>query len=668
MIRRTSIFASSLLLAAFISICASCGGGGGDSDSEDGSANSNITAVWANDGGDKVTKDEGRASTDSSAVANSVWDGEKVQIFGAKNEVVAFNLILEVASDGTAASNVSVSFDTLTSSDDTTISSSSVSGDDVFDWTSRNIELFFVRYLQIKGLSSNLFYDTYDERHIPERLRRSWSGDGEGSGTWSDRTDHDKYYPDIAVPLELVNEFGISAGENQSIWVDIFIPKTVTAGTYSGTVSILEGGSTTHEIPVELTVKDFTLPDTPSSKTMLAIGYEDINDRYLGTEYPSTESDLTSSQLIRDRHFLMAHRHKISVVDSNGDTDWEQDRPRPEWEARLDGSLFTSDNGYDGPGISVGNDIFAIGLYGSWGWQGDGQSAMNQHTNSWVDWFDQNSPNTTYFLYLTDEPDSSGYAEVEQWAGWINSNGGSGSRLKSFATVSLPTALQNMPSLDIVASWTGLGVTSQWDSAYTQISNASGKNFYMYNSLRPTTGSYATEDDGIALRQLPWGQYKKGIERWFYWESTYYNNYQGNTGQTNVFQTAMTFGDFDSTDESTGETGFNYNNGDGVLFYPGTDLRYTDDSYGVSGPIASLRLKHWRRGIQDVDYLTMAAEINPSRVQTIVEQIAPTVLWECGVDDPSDPTYVLMDISWSNDPDIWEAARAELASIIEGGS
>ena len=32
------------------------------------------------------------------------------------------------------------------------------------------------------------------------------------------------------------------------------------------------------------------------------------------------------------------------------------------------------------------------------------------------------------------------------------------------------------------------------------------------------------------------------------------------------------------------------------------------------GPFASLRLKLWRRGIQDVDYLTLAAAINPSAV------------------------------------------------------
>ena len=117
-----------------------------------------------------------------------------------------------------------------------------------------------------------------------------------------------------------------------------------------------------------------------------------------------------------------------------------------------------------------------------------------------------------------------------------------------------------------------------------------------------------------------------------------------------------------------GETGWNYLNGDGVLFYPGTDTRYPEDNYGVQGPFASLRLKHWRRGIQDVDYLAMATAIDPARTSQIINSVIPRVLWEVGVTDPEDPTWVLTDISWSTDPDVWEKARVELANIIESAS
>jgi hypothetical protein len=115
-------------------------------------------------------------------------------------------------------------------------------------------------------------------------------------------------------------------------------------------------------------------------------------------------------------------------------------------------------------------------------------------------------------------------------------------------------------------------------------------------------------------------------------------------------------------------TGWNASNGDGVLFYPGTDKIFTGQSLGISGPIASIRLKLWRRGIQDVDYLALASQINPAAVETLVQSMVPKVMWEVGVSDPTDPTWVTEPISWSTDPDKWEAARRQLADIIVAGS
>src|SRR5262249_28385593 len=154
-------------------------------------------------------------------VINQVWDGTKVHVFGARNEVVSFNLILEAQSK--AATNVTVEFSYLAEPSGETISAQPAIGNEVFDWTRRPIELFYVRYLQIKGLS-HFGYGHYDERHIPARLQRPWVGQGRGMGLWTDRPDHDKFYPDIAVPLELVPNFNIAAGQNQSIWIDIYIP------------------------------------------------------------------------------------------------------------------------------------------------------------------------------------------------------------------------------------------------------------------------------------------------------------------------------------------------------------------------------------------------------------------------------------------------------------
>ncbi|MFA5976377.1 MAG: putative Ig domain-containing protein [Elusimicrobiota bacterium] len=613
-----------------------------------GLANAAISAIWANNGEDKVTQDDLRA-TQGKTVTNSAWNGTTISLFGARNEVVAFNVILEAGSS--AASNVTVSFNSLSGPSGTTITSSAATGDGVFNWVGRNIELFYVRYLRINGLSI-VSYQTYDERHIPQRMRRPWSGNGSGSGSWTDRPDHNKYYPDIAVPLELAPSFSIASGSNQSIWADIYIPKSSPAGTYSGNFVVKEGGVTVGTIPVQLTVYNFTLPDTPSSKTMLFYSAGNIDTRYGASG--------SQSVLLRDRHYLLAHRHKISLF---GDDNCS-DQPCAESIPRLDGSLFTATNGYNGPGVNTGSNIYSIGTYGSWGWQSGTETDMRNHTNAWATWFNQNSPTTDYFLYLIDESDN--YSQIQTWAQWILNNPGVGRQVRSFATMDLTSAASQTPSLDIPTSTGNIGITSQWQPLVDQYTNDARKRFYLYNGYRPYIGSTATEDDGVALRARAWGQYKKNINRWFNWESTYYNNYQGGTGETDVFQTAQAFGGTPSSDSVLGQTGWNYGNGEGVLFYPGTDKVYTSSSYGVNGPFASLRLKYWRRGIQDVDYLTMAAAVNPQATQTIVNQIVPKVLWEYGVDNPSDPTYVLTDISWSTNPDAWEAARLQLANIISG--
>src|SRR3954470_9909206 len=108
----------------------------------------NISGVWANEGGDKVSQDELRATNHTENVTgkviNRAWDGTTVLVSGARNEVVSFNLVLEAAQ--ASANNVTVSFDTLTGPNGSIIQSAPASGNEVFKWVNRPIELFYTRY------------------------------------------------------------------------------------------------------------------------------------------------------------------------------------------------------------------------------------------------------------------------------------------------------------------------------------------------------------------------------------------------------------------------------------------------------------------------------------------------------------------------------------------
>lgn len=621
-----------------------------------------IRAVWANDGGEKIYQEERPALERRGDVINSVWDGERISLFGAANETVSFALILETGAR--AAEAVEVTLARLEGRHGAVISSRAPKDTPYFP----DIELFHVGYLQLKGLSKGLAWDTYDERHLPRKCRRPHDADGEGRGGWRDRPCADRHIPDIAVPLALTTPFSIAAGRSQTLWVDIYIPKDAKPGRYRGEVVVSEKGKRVWRLPVTLEVLPFVLPDRPTARTMLAITTEDIAERYLGNAYPDPGTPAHRKlQRIIDRHYQLAHRHRISLVEGY--------TPLPLMDRlmlpRLDGSLFTAARGYRGPGEGVGNNVYAVGLFGFWPWKSGDRNAMWRHADAWVEWFRKRglTDSTEFFLYLDDESKNS--RQLERWARWLRENPGPGHALPSMATVDLLVAAREIPSLSIVATLADFGLRDRRERAARRILDDPERKLYLYNGRRPATGSFALEDDGTALRQLAWAQYKKGIDRWFYWNATYYNNTQCNDGRsdvaTDVYRQARTFGCRKGGDPLLGERGYNYFNGDGVLFYPGTDRRFPASAPSTAWPVPSLRLKQWRRGLQDVEYLALAEAVDPAATRRILQRMVPKVLWEYGVTSRRDPTWVRADISWPDEPDAWEEARRALAAIIVAG-
>jgi hypothetical protein len=342
-----------------------------------------INAVWANDGGDKVTQDELRASN-GAAVSNSLWNGSAITLFGAMNEIVNFNLILEASTS--TATGVGVTISNLTGPGGSQIRYASRSTGNLFDWTTTEIEVFYVGYLQILGLSS--FGGVLAGFQEPTFPARAQCPPPEPAGcAWTDRAVANKFYPDIAVPIELVPSFNIAAGNNQSIWVDVYIPKMIPAGIYTGTVTISENGMITHTVPIRLKVKNFTLPDSPSSKTMLYSDAADLSPRY---------GDATALQALQNEML-------VAMIDGdNMYAGWTVGAPAAQWLPILDGSAFTAANGYAGPGAGTGNGVYSIGTYGLLT-SGTTQSAFTTNFNNWEAWFEANSPATERFVYLCDE-------------------------------------------------------------------------------------------------------------------------------------------------------------------------------------------------------------------------------------------------------------------------
>jgi hypothetical protein len=649
-------------------------------------AQAGISAVWANDGGDKVLREERRASgglviAPAHGVVNAVWDGKQINLFGARNEVIGFNLVIE---SEMGARGVTVAIDRLDGPDGASITTRPARKDEVFDYRGRNIELFHLRYLTIKGLSV-MDYELNDERWTPSKMRRpfevarwgqTWrASPAKGKESFDHRPGANKSFPEIAVPLEVEPSFAVPAGGNQSIWTDIYIPKTTAPGVYKGTILVGEEGGPERPIAVSLSVRSFTLPDTPSAIATASIDHYDIAERWFGIDQRFTDPGSRlwpRVALVIDRYMQMLRRHGvITMRDESGGVS----PPRPEGIARIKGTMYSEAKGYDGPGKDTGDAFYFIAPYGSWKWNDKGQREFNAMSDAWMAWFAANAPATQKALYLTDEPNLTDAAQAAKINGWLDklaANPGPGHSLPTILTAGLHQIREKVPRVSMAFNWYAVADTLPHQKLVDEhLKAATGNQVWQYNGKRPASGSFAIEDDGTAPRMLPWAAYKKGIAGWFNWSASYYYDYQNGAGRTDVWRQAKTFGNPPKPDVANGQTSGTYANGEGILQYPGVDVIFPDaGAPGLNGPVASLRLKLWRRGIQDHDYLALAMQKDPAATRALVERMVPKVLWEVGVLNPRDPSYQLGGqgdgIGWSINPDDWEGARRQLADIIEG--
>ena len=177
--------------------------------------------VWALPGIVKLSPEKpeamfGDMSADGDpSFANAVWDGKAIKLFGARGEYVSCQLCIEdLAAEPLTA--VKVSPQELKGPDGAVIGGA-------------DIELF-----------------------------RNWYAQN-GKSQWQ---------PAYCVPLDHGAAFQIPdpqrklpKQQNQTIYVDIFIPKNAKPGDYQGKMSVEAAGVEPIVIPVQLAVFDFVLPD-----------------------------------------------------------------------------------------------------------------------------------------------------------------------------------------------------------------------------------------------------------------------------------------------------------------------------------------------------------------------------------------------------------------------
>ena len=84
----------------------------------------------------------------------------------------------------------------------------------------------------------------------------------------------DGYYPDALIPISYIKSAGedvIAAGENQGFWLNVSVPVDAAPGDYSAALTFSYNGGKSEQIPVKLTVYDFTLDSVPTFHTSFSI-------------------------------------------------------------------------------------------------------------------------------------------------------------------------------------------------------------------------------------------------------------------------------------------------------------------------------------------------------------------------------------------------------------
>jgi hypothetical protein len=81
------------------------------------------------------------------------------------------------------------------------------------------------------------------------------------------------WYPDPLPPYD--GPFAASAGENHPLWITVRVPHDAAPGLYRGEIELSADGWAC-AVPVELTVRSFTLPDQPSVRSSFGLPTGDI--------------------------------------------------------------------------------------------------------------------------------------------------------------------------------------------------------------------------------------------------------------------------------------------------------------------------------------------------------------------------------------------------------
>ena len=564
--------------------------------------------AWVVDDGEKIRRDE-IGTPFEQGEQNPVWKpGEPARLFAMRNESVALQVVVEA--DALPLDSVTVDLPALEGPDGAKLADAAPER----------------RFKKGAPARTGGHIERFVE-HFAEVRRASGGKASGGSAGWEPGAGPAPLawvgpVPDALIPVDSAPQWSpypmtIAPRSNGIVWIDLNVPRDQPTGLYRGTIAVHAGEKGLAEIPVELDVVDATLPDRTVG-TALYYDAEQLRER-VG---PRAERSL----------WTLLHAHRITPLhDATSARDVDRQFPA------LSGAAYTRDEGYAGPAPAMGDGLLALGAHGSFGAPDEAMLAKVRAVAARVSEL-KLFGSTEVVFYAADDMCSS-----DRGAGWSTLLHGAGdpdlARLRVAWTC---TQDPNAQPVDVPI------LRAAFDPVQSAAARAHGKQTWVHDGVLPRTGTFLLDADAVSPRVNGWLSAIHRIPRWAYWDSTHWSASRGDE-PLDPFAAVEVRGDDDS-----------WANGDGILLYPGSQrVDFAEHSIGVDGVLPSIRLKNWRRGIEDAGYLQMARERDPARADAVARWLVPGAFGDARTGEPA---------SWGERGKPFFDARRALLAIAVGSA
>lgn len=426
--------------------------------------------------------------------------------------------------------------------------------------------------------------------------------------------------------------FDVAPGQNQPLWIDVSVPRDAPAGEYRGVFHVKASGAKA-ETPVTLTVWDFALPDGPTHRNHFG-GFSGVA-RLFGVERNSERFRQIEQRYCQA---MAEHRlnppipsHLLPEVQKDGSLAITPERHQAlkKFLEELHVTDFEIPRSPFGqlPHSTQRPDYNTIAP--------EQRERAQRYYRQYYEYLKKNGWERRAYVYLLDEPNLKENYEQVLTLGQLVHEAAPQLRLLVVEQTykQEPTWPDMDPAIDI---WCPLWAFIDRDSIRAKI--AQGDEVWSYTALVQRTPSYHPQ----------YAQFKgKDPPHWHidwpllvYRVPTWINRQYGITGLL-YWSTVTTV--IDPWLNPAFAHPRHYNGG-GFLFYPGA-------ACGIDGPVASIRLKNIRDGMEDYEYFALLEKrAGPAAVQKLVDRIAPN--W----------------CDYCRDPETLLAVRRELAQQILDGS